>query len=123
MVISFFLKKVIRPDHALSENKRLQISQIAVHLSNKKLKSITKLVPCSKIHENDVHTQKLFKFIRNKLTLKEKLEIIKLRDNGVSSVKIARDRDIAESSVRVIYSKKDKLQFQGTLANPSQNRT
>ena len=39
------------------------------------------------------------------------------------SVKIARDRDIAESSVRVIYSKKDKLQFQGTLANPSQNRT
>ena len=92
-------------------------------VSNKKLKSITKLVPCSKIHENDVHTQKLFKFIRNKLTLKEKLEIIKLRDNGVSSVKIARDRDIAESSVRVIYSKKDKLQFQGTLANPSQNRT
>ena len=88
--------------------------------SNKKLVNITKLVPCSKIQENDVNTQK---FTRNKLTLKEKLEIIKLRDNGVSSVKIARDRNIAESSVRTIYLKKVKLQFQGTLANPSQNRT
>ena len=55
--------------------------------------------------------------------MEEKLEIIKLRENGVSSTKIGSDKNIAESSDCTIYGKREKLQFQATLANPSQNRT
>ena len=55
--------------------------------------------------------------------MEEKLEIIKLRENGVSSSTIGKDRNMAESSVRTIYNNRKKLKFQATMVNPSQNRT
>ena len=60
-----------------------------------KLEKIAKSMPCSKIRENYVNTPKS---ARNYLTLEEKLEIIKLRENDVSSTKIGSDKNIAESS-------------------------
>ena len=55
--------------------------------------------------------------------MEEKLEIIKLRENGVSSSTIGKDRNMAESSVRTIYDNRKKLKFQATMVNPSLNRT
>ena len=80
--------------------------------SNKKLKKISKSMPCPKIWK---------KRTRNKLTLEEKLEIIRLRDNGVSTAKICKDKNMAESSVRTLYSRRENIKFQATLANPSQH--
>ena len=80
---------------------------------NKKLKKITKSTPSSNIRVN----------AKNYLPLEEKLEIIKLREKGVSSCEIARHKNMAESSVRAIYSLREKLKFQATLANPSKKGT
>ena len=46
-------------------------------------------------------------------TITQKLEIIEMRDNGASWIKIANDKGINESTVRGIYKKKDEIQAQG----------
>ena len=50
-------------------------------------------------------------------TLAEKLEIIKLRDEGASWVKIAQEKKTNESSIRTIYKNKDRILSQGKIAN------
>ena len=52
--------------------------------------------------------------------MNEKLEIIKLRDDGASFAKIARERNMNESSVRSLYKRREKLRLQASTANPSQ---
>ena len=47
-------------------------------------------------------------------TLAEKLEMIKLRDEGASWVKIAQEKKTNESSIRTIYKNKDNILSQGT---------
>ena len=44
------------------------------------------------------------------LTISQKLEIIEMRENGASWVKIAQEKKINESTVRSIYAKKKKTQ-------------
>ena len=46
-------------------------------------------------------------------TLNEKLEIIDMRDNGASWTKIAQEKNMAESTVRSIYAKKDEIRSHG----------
>ena len=87
--------------------------------ATKKSKKIAKSMPCTS-RKTDVYKPKVTK---NFLSLEEKLEIIKWRENGVSSTKIGRYKNIAESSVRTIYGQREKLKFQATLTNPSQKRT
>ena len=74
---------------------------------NKRCKKITKSVPCTK------------KSVKNYLSLEEKLEIIKLRENGVSFSKIGRNKNMNESSVRTLYRRREKLRSQAT--NPLQH--
>ena len=51
---------------------------------------------------------------RNRLTLGEKLEIIKLSETGSTPTQISRLKAIHESSVRTILKKKAELKVQGT---------
>ena len=79
--------------------------------SNKKQKKITKTMPCPKVR----------KTAKNYISLEEKLEIIKLRENGVSFTQIGRDKNMNESSVRTLYGRREKLKLQATLANSAQH--
>ena len=79
--------------------------------SNKKQKRITKTMPCPKVR----------KTVKNYISLEEKLEIIKLRENGVSFTQIGRDKNMNESSVRTLYGRREKLKLQATLANSAQH--
>ena len=45
---------------------------------------------------------------RKRLTLEEKLEIIKLKEQGLSNVQIGRQKEMHESSVRKIIKDKDE---------------
>jgi hypothetical protein len=85
---------------------------------NKKCKKITKSMTCTKIWKTNTNTKKSAK---NYLSLEEKLEIIKLRENGESWTKISRDKNMNESSVRTLYRRREKIKFQATLSNPSQH--
>ena len=57
---------------------------------------------------------------KNYISLQEKLEIIRLRDTGMSWTKIGNEKGMNESSVRTIYRRKDKLKLQASTTNPSQ---
>ena len=46
-------------------------------------------------------------------TLEDKLEIITMKENGASFAKIARDKNLNESTIRYIFSKKDEIKSQG----------
>ena len=46
-------------------------------------------------------------------TVTEKLEIIEMRENGASWIKIAQDKGMNEASVRTIYRKKEEIRSQG----------
>lgn len=50
---------------------------------------------------------------RKWLTLEQKLNIIKLHDDGASFAKISRDKGINESSIRLIIKNKDHYKSQG----------
>ena len=50
---------------------------------------------------------------RNWLTISQKLEIIRMKEVGSSFAKIASEKNIAESSVRAIFSRKDEIKAQG----------
>ena len=75
---------------------------------NKNSRNNTKPRPCTK------------KSAKNYLSLEEKLEIIKLRENGERFSKIARDKNMNESSIRALYGRREKIKIQATLSNPSQ---
>ena len=49
---------------------------------------------------------------RKRLTLEEKLEIIKLKEQGLSNVQIGRQKEMHESSVRKIIKDKDEIKLQ-----------
>ena len=49
---------------------------------------------------------------RKRLTLDEKLEIIKLSEQGISNVQIGRQREMHESSVRKIIKDKTEIKLQ-----------
>ena len=55
---------------------------------------------------------KAVKTKRNRLTLDEKLEIIKLSEQGLSNVQIGRQKEMHESSVRKIIKDKDEIKLQ-----------
>ena len=55
---------------------------------------------------------KAVKTKRNRLTLDEKLEIIKLSEQGISNVQIGRQRKMHESSVRKIIKDKTEIKLQ-----------
>ena len=57
---------------------------------------------------------------KNYISLEEKLEIIRLRDTGMSWTLIGRNKGMNESSVRTIYRRKEKLKQQASTTNPSQ---
>ena len=48
------------------------------------------------------------------------MAIIKLKEDGASFAKIAREKNMNESSVRSLYNRRDKLRLQASTANPSQ---
>ena len=50
---------------------------------------------------------------RNCLPLDQRLEIVRLRENGLSFAKIARDKKMNESSIRTIWKNKDDIKRQG----------
>ena len=50
---------------------------------------------------------------RTFLQLDQRLEIVRLRENGLSFDKIARDKKINESSIRTIWKNKDEIKKQG----------
>ena len=50
---------------------------------------------------------------RKHLSWKEKLEIIELKEKGYGNTKIAREKNVPESSVRTIYENRDKIRKQG----------
>ena len=50
---------------------------------------------------------------RNCLPLDQRLEIVRLRENGLSFAKIARDKKMNESSIRTIWKNKDEIIRQG----------
>ena len=50
---------------------------------------------------------------RNWLTISQKLEIIRMKEVGSSFAKIASEKNIAGSSVRAIFSRKDEIKAQG----------
>ena len=88
--------------------------------SNEKPNKTAKSMPCPKTRITDVNTPKS---AMNYLSLKEKLEIIKLLENGVSFSKIGKDKNVNRSSVHNLYRRREKLKFQATLFNPSQHST
>ena len=49
-------------------------------------------------------------------SLDEKMDIIKLHENGAKLAKIAKDKGMAESSVRTIISQKEELKSKATLS-------
>ena len=51
---------------------------------------------------------------RKRLTLEEKLEIIKLSETGSTPTQISRIKDMHEASVRTILKKKAEIKDQGT---------
>ena len=48
-----------------------------------------------------------------KYSVSEKLEIIEMRDNGASQIKIAQEKGMNESLVRGIYRNKDSIKVRG----------
>ena len=50
-------------------------------------------------------------------TLSQRLEVIEMRDNGASWVKIAHEKQMNEATARSIYKEKDKIRAQGKLHN------
>ena len=50
---------------------------------------------------------------RNCLPLDQRLEIVELRERGLSSAKIARDKKMNGSSIRTIWKNKDDIRRQG----------
>ena len=50
---------------------------------------------------------------RNCLPLDQRLEIVRLRENGSTFAQIARDKKMNESSIRTIWKNKDDIERQG----------
>ena len=55
------------------------------------------------------------KVSRKRLTLEEKLDIIKLNEQGLSKAQIGKQKEMHESSVRKIIKDKDQIKKQGAL--------
>ena len=54
---------------------------------------------------------------RKWLTLNQKLELINMRDKEKKTwTQIAQEKDLNESTVRTVYSKKDQIRSQGKLS-------
>ena len=49
---------------------------------------------------------------RTYLPFDQRLEIVRLRENGLSFAKIARDKKMNESSIRTIWKNKDEIKRQ-----------
>ena len=48
-------------------------------------------------------------------TFSQRLEVIEMRENGASWVKIAQEKKMKEATARSIYKEKDKIRAQGEL--------
>ena len=62
---------------------------------------------------NKKRAKKPEKKSRTCLPLDQRLEIVRLRENGLSFAKIARDKKMNESSIRTIWKNKDDIKRQG----------